>query len=129
MLFTAKPRWKRTYYMATSQKIIIRTGLVGSEYTILYYPDIANVNLKIGILDRMFGVGDIHFSMNNFGVRGGSNAFHDIDDPQNFFPVIQKIVMDVRTDMYYPNRLRPDSNPGYTTGLDVNNNSNNNSGE
>jgi len=103
-IFTAYPRWRRTYYMATSQKIIIRTGLAGAEYNILFYADISNVNLRIGILDRMFGVGDINFV--KLDRHGAWTSFNDIDDPQELFPILQKIVMDARSDMYFPNRLR-----------------------
>ena len=118
-LFTAKQRWKRTYYMATTHKIIIRTGLIGAEYNILFYPEISNVSLKIGFLDRMFKVGDIHFTSNES--RGvSSSVFNDIDNPQSFFPVVQKIVLDARADMYYPNKLRPENNSRNGVRDDVN---------
>jgi len=102
--FTAIPRWRRTYYMATSQKIIVRTGLLGAEYNILFYADISNVYLRIGLLDRIFGVGDISFMSRDY--RVGNNAFNDIDDPHEIFPILQGIVMDARSDMHFPNHLR-----------------------
>jgi len=118
-ILTAPARWRRTYYMATTQKIIIRTGLIGSEYEIIYYPDISNVQLRVGLLDRLFKVGDVHFSINGMNTGRSSRSFYDIDNPQGVFPALQKIVMDIRTDMYYPNQLRPGMNPGYTTGYEA----------
>ena len=39
----------------------------------------------------------------------------NIEKPHEIYPRLQKIVLDIQTDIEYPNALRPDENPGYNT--------------
>ena len=64
-------------------------------------------------------VGDIYFHLGN-NVASNSNgtsktAFLDIENVRDIYSKLQKIVLDIQTDMEYPNALRPDENPGYNT--------------
>ena len=44
-----------------------------------------------------------------------NQAFLDIENPQEIYSRLQKIVLDIQTDIEFPNALRPDENPGYNT--------------
>lgn len=119
-VLTASKKWKNTKYYVTDKRIIIQSGFIGTDYQTVYYKDIKNVNLKIGLIDKLLGVGDIYFDL---GVYVGSNnksatlknAFLDIEKPYEIYPKLQKIVLDIQTDVEYPNALRPNQNPGYNT--------------
>lgn len=114
---TAGARWKNTEYVVTNKRIMIRNGLIGYEYNSLYYTDIANVSLSVGVIDRMCGVGDIHISMNRYtgGSSNGARAILDVPNPERVFGIVQKTVLDMQTDIHFPNAMRPDHNPGYQT--------------
>lgn len=118
---TASKRWKNTKYYVTDRRIIIQTGIIGASYETIYYKDIKNVNLRIGIIDKMLGVGDIYIdtgavmSTNNGGTRSVKNAILDIENPYEIYPKLQKIVLDIQTDVEFPNAFRPSENPGYNT--------------
>ncbi len=118
-VITANKRWKNTKYYVTDKRIILQTGFVDMNYQTIYYKDIKNVNLKIGLIDKFLGVGDIYFDLGNYisgnGTRTISHAFLDIENPHEIYPRLQKIVLDIQTDIEYPNALRPDENPGYNT--------------
>lgn len=114
-VLTANARWKNTEYAVTDKRILIRNGLIGYQYNSIYYTDISNVSLRVGVIDRMLGVGDILFSLSKKAGQQSSTAILDVEDPQRIFGIIQKTVMDIQTDIHYPNALRPDSNPGYHT--------------
>ena len=118
-VITANKRWKNTKYYITDKRIILQTGFVDMNYQTIYYKDIKNVNLKIGLIDKLLGVGDIYFdlgtSLTNKGTQTISHAFLDIEKPHEIYPTLQKIVLDIQTDIEYPNALRPDENPGYKT--------------
>lgn len=119
-VITAKRRWANTEYAVTDKRIMLRNGLIGYQYQSLYYIDIANVSLHVGAIDSMLGVGDIHIAVaGNMAVNGNGNASNttilDVEDPQRVFAIIQKTVMDIQTDIHYPNALRPEGNPGYRT--------------
>ena len=117
---TANRRWKNTEYAATDKRIIIKSGFIGQECLTLYYNNITNVRLHIGVIDRMLKVGDLHFSVAGYegysrNAKSPQHAFLDISNAIELYPKLQKIVMDIQADTHYPNALRPEENPGYNT--------------
>ncbi|MBQ1235208.1 MAG: hypothetical protein IIX77_06260, partial [Oscillospiraceae bacterium] len=67
------------------------------------------------LVDKILGVGDIYLDTTQ-----GKKTFLDIENAYVVYPMIQKTVVDIKTDVQYPNALRPDTNPGYTTQYDPN---------
>lgn len=70
------------------------------------------------------GVGDIYFDTtsssigiptNNPSSQGNPQAFLDIENAYELYPKLQKVVLDIQTDIEYPNDLRPKENKGYRT--------------
>ena len=114
-VFTANKRWKNTEYAITDKRVIIRNGLIGYNYQSVYYTDIANVMLEVGMIDSILKVGDIALLLNAAGAKGGTASILDIKEPQRVYAMLQKTVMDIQADIHYPNALRPDVNPGYNT--------------
>ena len=114
---TASARWKNTQYAVTDKRILMRNGLVGYSYKSVYYTEIANVNLRVGFLDKMLGVGDVYLSMEGLNNNGKPvfSAILDVREPEKVFKIIQKAVVDIQADIHYPNALRPEKNPGYNT--------------
>lgn len=109
-LLTAGKRWQNTEYVLTDKRIIVITGFVNLNVDSVFYTDVHNVSLRYSLFDKMLGVGDIYFELPN-----SSRSFLDLTDPEDIYTTAQKIVMDIQTDIHYPNQLRPDNNPGYTT--------------
>lgn len=114
---TASRRWKNTMYAVTDKRILIRNGLIGYDYKSIYYTEISNVNLRVGMIDKILGVGDIYLSLEGFTSKGQPimSSIIDIEEPQRVFKIIQKTVLDIQSDIHYPNALRPEQNPGYNT--------------
>ena len=90
---------------------------INNKIETIYYKDIRNVQLRRGVIDTMLGVGDVHFDLGMTDSKGrpATKAFLDIENPQEVYNHVQKIVMDIQTDIHYPNGLRPEENPGYRT--------------
>lgn len=110
-VLTAKKKWDNTRYAVTNKRIIINTGFIGIDYQTVYYKDIKNVNLKVGIIDKMLKVGDIYFTLS----EGTSQSFLDVENVYELYPKLQKVVLDIQTDIEFPNDLRPEENHGYNT--------------
>ena len=110
-VLTANKRWKNTKYIVTDKRLIIISGFIGIDYQSIYYKDIKNVRLRVNIIDKLLGVGDIYFDLQN----PGNIAFLDVEDCYQIYPKIQKVILDIQTDIEYPNNLRPESNDGYNT--------------
>lgn len=110
-VLTSSKKWKNTEYAVTDKRIIIMSGFIGMNYQSIYYKDIKNVNLRISIFDKLLKVGDIYFD-----TKGTTPvAFLDIAYAYDIYPKLQKVVLDIQTDIEFPNNLRPKENDGYNT--------------
>ena len=97
-------------YAITDKRIIIRSGMVGIDFKFINYTEIDSVNVKVGLIDRIFRVGDIYV---NSSVNSG--VLWDVADPDKIGNALQKVTIDIKSDIHYPNAKRPDTNPGYNT--------------
>ncbi len=109
-IVSAFRRLRNTEYAFTDKRVVIKSGYFGGLQNI-YYSDIASVNLSVGFFDRIFHVGDIVIRTN----AGDTHMVEDIEDPYFICGRLQKITLDIKTDMQYPNDLRPEENHGYRT--------------
>ncbi len=109
-VLTANRQYKNTEYAFTNTRIIIKSGAVGIDVNNIYYTDIQNVHLRVGLTDRWFKVGDIYIHG-----PGKVEVLHDLTDPYKLVTRLQKVINDIKTDTYYPNNLRPDANDGFDT--------------
>lgn len=115
-VLSASKRWRNTEYAITDKRVILRNGLIGYNYQSIDYVEIDKVDLRVGIIDRMLNVGDIYITVN--GRRGRGNmetALLDIEDAFGIYKMLQKTVLDIKSDIYYSNNLRPKENSGYQT--------------
>ena len=66
-----------------------------------------------------FHTGDIVFDsgvmMYNRKNQQHGPMLEDLEDAQGVYNRIQKIILDMQTDIEYPNAFRPEYNPGYNT--------------
>lgn len=107
---TASRRHKNTEYAFTNKRVIVRSGVVGIDFKNVYYADVDSVNLKVGIVDKMLKVGDIYING-----KSGAAVILDVENPYFLTQKLQKIVVDIKTDVLFPNDLRPETNRGYNT--------------
>ena len=115
---TAGRRWKNTNYYVTDRRIIIQGGFFAVNEVSLFYKELRNAQLRIGLLDKLFGTGDIVFD-NGMIMHNSKHSrpyvFEDLTDAQEVYRRVQKVILDIQTDMEYPNAYRPQENPGYQT--------------
>ena len=101
---------KNLEYAVTDKRIIIRSGMIGIDFKFINYTEIDSVNIKVGVIDKMFNVGDIYV---NSSVNSG--VLWDVSNPYGIGTGLQKVTADIKSDIHYPNAMRPDGNPGYKT--------------
>lgn len=102
--------FKNIEYVFTNQRIIVKSGLIGIDFKNLYYTVIEGINCKVGIFDRVFKVGDLYIKAHDQSV-----VLMDITTPYFYLEKLQKITVDIKADIQYPNDLRPNENHGYNT--------------
>lgn len=118
-MITAGRRWENTNYYVTNRRIIIQGGFLAVNETTLFYKDLRNARVRIDLLDKLFHTGDVVFDNGIYYGNGRSQDrlphLEDLEDPYQVYERIQKIILDIQTDIEYPNAYRPAENPGYQT--------------
>ncbi len=109
-VITASAKHKNIEYAFTDTRIIIKSGLIGLDVANVYYADIESVNVKVGLTDKILGVGDIYIKSKNH-----AHVLWDLEKPYELTNHLQKVVHDLKTDTYFPNELRPAENKGFDT--------------
>lgn len=108
-VLTAYAYYKNNEFCITNKRIICKSGLI-ADIKNVYFQDIVSVNVKVGLMDKMLKVGDIYVRSTNEAV-----VLFDIENPYAIGNQLQQIVNDIKTDIHYPNALRPEDNRGYQT--------------
>ncbi len=116
--------YKNLYYAITGKRIIIQSGIIGRDFSYVDFDQIASTEVQVGFWDKTIGggSGSIAFFAQGVGEhdrRGNFTAtphtLANIANPYDVFKFFKKLSHDVKTDIEYPNKLRPSENPGYTT--------------
>ena len=116
-MITAPKRWRNTNYYVTNRRIIIQGGFLAVNEKSLFFKDIRSVQSKVGIFDKFFGTGTIVFNseMMTNNNKATPPSFQHLENAACVYERVQRTVLDIQTDMEYPNALRPEDNPGYGT--------------
>lgn len=117
-VITAPRRWKNTAYYVTNRRIIIRGGFLAMNEKSLFFKEIRSVQNKVGIFDKLFGTGTIVFNSEMLAYNNKNTtppSFQYLENAAYVYERVQRTVLDIQTDMEYPNALRPEDNPGYGT--------------
>ncbi len=111
---------QNTFYAITSKRLMLRTGFFGIDFKAVDYDKIQNLEVNVGPLEKLFNVGTIRaftgeYAHTKNGTRPLFNEFIAIDEPYEVFKKIKQVSVDIKTDWNYPNKLRPEENPGYNS--------------
>lgn len=118
--------YSNVYYVITDKRVLMQNGVIGRDFQIIDFDKIQSAEVNVGIVDKLLGgesgsiyidTGRVSFSRNNSFSR--PYILHHISKPYDVFSFFKKVSHDVKTDIQYPNALRPQSNPGYKTELET----------
>ena len=128
LLAVAYPIWRllaylRLSYAITSQRVVIQGGVIEHDVEMVDFDQIADAAVDISLMDIFLGFG--RTGSVSLVTRTASEEKDDADrtplvlshihHPYGVFRLFHRAEFDVKTDIEYPNRLRPDTNPGYST--------------
>ncbi len=116
VIFSAK-KYANTYYIVTDRAIYISGGIFTQTVNMKPFAELSHINLHIGVFDKIFGVGDIIASTNQFNSKGKNLTvnINSIDNYMEVYNIVKKLQIDIYSDIMYPNAKRPPENPGYNT--------------
>lgn len=82
-------KWRTTYFVVTSDRLIYREGVVARGGVEIPLQRVNNVNFSQGILERLIGVGDLLIES---GGADGQQTFTDIAQPEKVQNIIQSTI-------------------------------------
>ena len=88
-------------------------GALGVEVRSIDHHEIDHVNITMGLIEKLKHVGSIHITSDS-----GKIDFISINEPVKVYKMLTRTSFDVKSDIEYPNALRPGNNPGYQTKYD-----------
>ena len=110
--------YSNTSYAFTNKRVIVRSGFIGTDFKIIDYDKISDIEVSVNFIERAFNVGTIKFYSGRTELNEGiTTKLYDrweaISNPYEIFKQLKKVSVDIKTDFNYPNALRPSTNPGY----------------
>ena len=111
-----------TVYGYTNRRLLMRSGVIGTSFKSIDYDTIQELDVTVGIIDRLFNTGTVRAFTGQTTSKGARlyDQFVSIANAYDVFRAIKGVEVDVKTDWNYPNALRPAANAGYKTELEPN---------
>ena len=109
--------WNNAAYALSDKRLLFREGFWGVSYDSVDLDQITDLQVNIGPIEKMLGVGSVSANAGRTTSKGAikMQTFTAIQDPYEVYKEIKKVSLDIKSDLNYPNKLRPDTNPGYNT--------------
>lgn len=115
--------FSNVYYAITNKRVLVEGGLIGRDLKSLDFDQITDISVNVDLFDKMFGQnsGSLlvmtagSFKQTKNGAVPSPNEMDSIDDPYTVFKKLKEVTHTVKTDIEYPNAMRPSENPGYQT--------------
>jgi len=106
---------RNTVYAYSDRRLLLRSGVVGTRLKSIDYGRIRELDVTVGIFERLYGVGTVRVHAGRSTARGARlyDQFVSIADPYEVYRAIKGVELDGKTDWRYPNALRPAVSPGY----------------
>ena len=120
---------KHLYYAITNKRVIIQKGVIGRDFEYIDFDQITNAEVSVGLWDKIIGKDSGSILISSAGSfthgRHGNQisrpyTLSNIQNPYDVFKFVKNVSYAVKTDIEYPNKLRPTENPGYNTKYDPN---------
>lgn len=114
----------RIQYAITNKRALFQRGLIGRDFECIDFDKITNAEVDVAFYDRIFGRNTGSIIITSAGISAakmesrpftGAYTFCNIPNPYEVFRFFKKVSHDVKTDIKFPNRYRPNENPGYKT--------------
>jgi uncharacterized membrane protein YdbT with pleckstrin-like domain len=82
-------KWRTTYFVVTSHRLIYRQGVVSRDGVEMPLERVNNVNFSQSVVERMLGVGDLLIES---GGQDGQQTFTDIAQPERVQNIIHSTI-------------------------------------
>jgi hypothetical protein len=108
-------------YAITSQRVVMRSGIIERDVAIVDFDQIVHADMEVDLTDIVLGfgrTGSLSLTMSAADApqapKQGPHILSHLSHPYDVLRFFHRAEFDVKTDMQFPNELRPNVNPGYS---------------
>ncbi len=96
-------------FTITDKRIIIRSGIIGTDYSSIFFTEIKTVGVRVDLIDKIFAVGSINIDTGKIEtVAGGKNnttkmaydKLSYIDKPYEVYKILQSTLSNRQEALY-----------------------------
>jgi len=100
------------HYIITDKRVIGYIGIIRKKFKFIDFDKIQNIDIKISFSDRLAGG-----NTGSIIIMSASETLHFYHVANSFevVKILKNTSYNIKTDINFPNALRPDTNPGYNT--------------
>lgn len=110
-------------YAITNKRVVIKSGLIGTDFNSIYFTEVRTVNVNVGLIDRAFSVGTINIDTGKIetvtsgtgknrqtGTRTAYDKLLHVDNPYDVYKYFQTTLTE-RQESLYSGRADREDNP------------------
>jgi len=111
--FSAILSYKNTIYSFSNRRIMMRSGFIGTDFKMIDYDKILEIEVKVNPIERFFNTGTIKFFSGREKVddEGHTTKLHDewrnINNVYEVLKQVKRVMDEMKTDYNSPNAKRP----------------------
>ncbi len=113
--------WNYINFAITEKRVYIESGIIGRDVKVIEFSDIHQPEVNVGVIEKLRGCGSVRLNPyvtadNDGGRRTAFRAvLAHITEPYDVFKMLKQMALDIKTDINFPNAMRPEDNPGYNS--------------
>ncbi len=111
--------WKYVQYAITDKRVYFTSGVIGRDINVLDYTAVSSPDVNVGLIDKLRNCGTIRLnpkiSSSNLKVSAVRACLEHVPDAYSVYKLLKQVALDIKSDIYFPNALRPEENEGYNT--------------
>ena len=97
--------WKVTFFAITSTRVLIKSGLIGADLKTIYYDQIRNSFVNVGLVDKFFNTGTILIDTGQIRQsKNGTTTIYDkisnVDAPYDAYKKLQSSLVNRKDGMH-----------------------------
>lgn len=119
--------YSNTYYAFTDKRVVKRTWFFGTDFSSVEYDKISDAMVTVNWLENILHKWSIkiisawtNFWWQEYSISAWNKSMNNtgivwIENPYEVYKQLKELMTDIKTDIHYPNALRPENNPWYKT--------------
>ena len=112
LLITAATKFLMDYvkvFTVTDKRIIIRSGIIGTDYNSIFFTEIKTINVQVDLIEKIFGVGSINIDTGKIetiddGKSNATKTAYDkllyINQPYEVYKILQSTLSNRQENLY-----------------------------